>query len=466
MQAVWRNCHYSLGSPTTLRLPNGVEIKSHNGVQQGGCLSSGLYAFAKRDGYKAAQDTHPDTLNVFAVLDDGTICGPAQDVIDSGIRLERDHKDDGQQFNWSKCKFLAHPDNVLPQSVIDFLVTRNVPIVRDATTLLGAPVGWDRQKMTATAMDIHRESSLLFEQLKHPALPPQEAMLIMRNCTVPVPGYLSRILPPAVLRQAAQAFDHDLLDVAVTKLQLPDLKSSQQQQLRRKLIDAGFGLTSIAELSPIAHTCALASSATLLCEPRHRILANGLPRADSVFATDWSDALAATRLAATGDDQSAALLPPADLPGPEALAWYATTGAALASNNSKLQRNLTHIADGLRFRRALDTANEVDKARLHSASGKSASAWLTAIPSDSTCRLLQENTASHPVFGSAFRPTTTLHPPASATMPTHNLTSITASHVSKSAALSSICVMIWSKTLFICGLDVLGAVPSKSHRTW
>ena len=387
LQVAWRNAEYSLGSPTTLRLPNGVEIKSENGVQQGGCLSSGQYAFAKRAGYKAAHDTHPDTLQLFAVLDDGTICGPAQHVIDSGIRLEQEHKVDGQEFNWSKCKFLAHPDNELPQSVIDFLSARNVPIIRDATALLGAPIGWDRKKMAEMAMDIHRDSSLLFEQLKHPALGPQEAMLIMRNCTVPIPGYLSRVLPPAVLSPAAQAFDRELLDTATVKLQLTHVTPPEAQQLKRKLINAGFGLTSVAEISPIAYTCALASAAKLLCNPKLNILPNGTPHTGSAFAKDLYDALAATRLAVSENKASIKLLPPADLPDSQALTWYATTGAEVADQDSKLQRALTHIADSCRFDQVLATANPVDKARLLSASGKSASAWLTAIPSDSTCRL-------------------------------------------------------------------------------
>jgi Reverse transcriptase (RNA-dependent DNA polymerase) len=387
LQVAWRNCDYSLGSPSTLRLPNGREIKSTNGVQQGGCLSSGLYAFAKRNGYKAAYDTHPDTLHLFAVLDDGTICGPAQDVIDSGIRLEQDHKDDGQEFNWAKCKFLAHPDNELPQPVADFLAARNVPIIRDATTLLGAPIGWDRRKMATMAMDIHLDSSLLFEQLKHPALPPQEAMLIMRNCTVPIPVYLSRVLPPAVLSDAAQAFDRDLLDAAQTKLELPQLTSSQTQQLNHKLIHAGFGLTSTAAISPIAYTCALASASSFLCNPDNNILPNGSLHPGSAFANDWSEALSATRLAVSADRTAAERLPPADLSGSQALDWLATTATKRGDNHAKLQHVLTHAADALRFKQFLAEADDVDKARLLSASGTSASAWLTAIPSDSTCRL-------------------------------------------------------------------------------
>jgi hypothetical protein len=385
---MWHNTAYTYGSSSILRLPNGTEILSSNGVKQGECLSSLGYAVSKKSGYQKAASCHAETTRVFAVLDDATVVGPSEHVIDSVKVLHSETQADGQQFNWEKCKFLAHPDNVLPESVTAFLERHGVPIVRDATLLLGAPVGWDRKKMSQMALEIHGESALLFEQLQHPALPPQEAMLILRSCAIPIPVYLSRVLPPAVMLPAAHAFDEQVIITASRILKLPPiLEPAQKDQMTLKLINSGFGLPSVVTLSPIAYTCALASAATLLCDAELNIIPNGTPRAGSAFAQDLASALAATR-AAVGDDGSA-LLPPVDVthsvPEGHVLRWYAATGAEAAAD--KLQHALSGIADQRRFTNLLAASNRSDRARLHSCSGKSAAAWLLAIPLDRTVQL-------------------------------------------------------------------------------
>jgi hypothetical protein len=237
-------------------------------VKQGDTLGSLDFSVSKHDAYSGAHSMHPDTVQLFAVLDDATFVGPDQHVIDCAIELERRIQDHGQEFNWSKCKFLAPPSLELLPAISEFLRSRGVPIIRDAATLLGAPVGWDRAKMSEMALQSHAENALLFKRLQHRALPTQEAMLMLRTCGVPIPVYLSRVLPPAVFAAAAAAFDAQVLETAAVKLNLPQpLAASTAQQLQHKLVHGGFGLTATTLLSPIAYTCALAAAAKLLCEP-------------------------------------------------------------------------------------------------------------------------------------------------------------------------------------------------------
>ena len=404
LKPMWGIVDYTYGSDSILRLPGGFEIRSRNGVKQGDTLGSAEFAMSKHSAYKTAHSVHPDSVRLFAVLDDATLVGPAQHTIDCVTKLEECIIEHGQRFNWSKCKFLSHHDNVLDAAVIEFLSSHNVPIIRDATTLLGGPIGWDRKKMAAMAMDVHRDSALLFEQILHPVLPVQEAMLILRSCAQPIPGYLSRVLPPEVLANAADAFDRQLLETAAIKLNLSrPLSPASVRQLQHRLGNSGFGLCSN---SPIAYTCALAAAAPLLCHSD--ILPRGVPHPSSAFATDFIGAIQATReatlrkpqpvaQAAQPADQSApsppldpaaVLLPPADDPTEaNSLNWFADQGAGIAKPNAKLQHALSHIADRHRFRSLLQASKPADRARLLSCSAAGASAWQTAIPSDSSLRL-------------------------------------------------------------------------------
>lgn len=399
LSRMWRIANFTYGSESTLRLPNGREIPSRNGVKQGDTLGSVQFAVGKHDGYAAAHARHPDTVRLFALLDDATFVGPDQHVVECVAELERQIQDHGQEFNWSKCKFLAHPDNELAPAVTEFLRAHNVPIVRDATLLLGAPVGFDRSKMADMVVDIHKESALLFEQLQHHALPVQEAMLMLRSCAVPIPVYLSRVMPPEVFANAAAAFDRQVLDTAAQKMKLPlPLTAAVVQQLQHKLSSGGFGFTAMTQLSPIAYTSALSAAASVLCEPI--VLPEGTPHPDTRFSSDLKSALQATRRAVilpepadAGRGQSpinpaSIFLPPADDDHEsKALRWFAENAPQNTDPEAKMQRTLVYAADSKRFTQFLQTAQPADRARLLSCSGPSAAAWLTAIPSDSHTRL-------------------------------------------------------------------------------
>ena len=396
LSSMFRSFHYTYSTPSTLRLPNGIEILSEEGVKQGEVLSSLGYCIKKQPQYKAANDVHPDTVHIFACLDDATAVGPAQHTVDCINKYNEDGKADDQVINWSKCKFLAHPDNVLPASVTDFLNKHGVPIIRDATLLLGAPVGWDREKMAKLALTIHEESSLLFQQIQHPTLPPQEAMIILRMCTVPIPGYLSRVLPPSVLSPAAREFDTKMMDTVTAKLELPPLSVAQRQQLRLKLINGGLGLPSVQALSPIAYTCCVAEAAFFLYNAKPSILPNGELQPGTHFLNDFTSALNSTRLATQTIESSKLLLPTPDpsLPNPDSrsLRWFANLFGDDSKNRegkkkSGIQSTLSHIADKARFNSLLDSQRPVDRARMLSCSGRCASAWLSTIPTDSSCRL-------------------------------------------------------------------------------
>ena len=195
LKPCWNLVNWTYGSESKLRLSTGHCIVSRNGVKQGETLGSLMFAVSMRRIYEEAANVHRDTVRLFCVMDDATFVGRAQDVIDCVTRfnelLTREHL----HLNWSKCQLLSHPSNVLPQTTIDFLSQHRVPIVTDATMLLGAPIGWDDNKRLRLLEEIAAELDPMFDMLMHDSLPVQETMGLLRYCLLPSLGYLQRIVP-------------------------------------------------------------------------------------------------------------------------------------------------------------------------------------------------------------------------------------------------------------------------------
>ena len=387
LEPCWRIVHWTYGSESTLRLTNGTTIKSQNGVKQGETLGSLMFAVSMHRMYQEAANVHPDTVRLFCVMDDATFVGPAQHVIDCVARFVELLQQENLHMNFTKCAFLSHKDNQLPPAVSEFLQQRSVPIVHDATMLLGAPIGWDANKMKQLLAESYKDMLPVFDQLLHPALRTQEAMSILRICTVPTLGYLLRVIQPDLLRDVAANFDRKVLETAQKRMELPSALSADQiQQLQLKLRHGGFGLASSVDTSPIAYSAAFLGSVELLSEPT--VLGTKSLQHGTAFRKGITQAISRSRDLVKHNAKAIDCLPPqSQLAGDKPTVFNLVSGAGHMP--VKIQRTLSQAADSQRRNVLISRSNndKVTKARLLSCAAEHASAWLTAVPSESATRM-------------------------------------------------------------------------------
>ena len=100
-----------------------------------------------------------------------------------------------------------HTDTALPTLLHEEAKARNMKVELGATMLLGAPIGTDREKMRALVMNAVGEQQRFFDLVLSQHLPAQEALTMLRLCTIPRLNYLSRTPHPSILEPAAQRFD-------------------------------------------------------------------------------------------------------------------------------------------------------------------------------------------------------------------------------------------------------------------
>src|SRR5690242_794749 len=117
-------------------------------------------------------------------------------------------------------------------------------------------------------MDTHNQ---LFSALRHPQMPTQHALLILRQSALPRLNFLLRTLPPSLTTNACQLFDQLVLGTATHILGLsPDLLTQEALALLRlPLKCGGFGFRSMVSVAPAAYLGSLAAAAsTIASVPR------------------------------------------------------------------------------------------------------------------------------------------------------------------------------------------------------
>ena len=63
--------------------------------------------------------------------------------------------------------------------------------------------------------------------LRHPAMPMQDAFLLLRSCALPSLSFLTRTTPPELLRESARRFDRLVRDTFLHIMQLDPERIAQ-----------------------------------------------------------------------------------------------------------------------------------------------------------------------------------------------------------------------------------------------
>ena len=100
---------------------------------------------------------------------------------------------------------------------------------------------------------VHKLHQPFFKALLDPRLPAQHAFTLLRTCMVPRMNYWSRTTSPSTFAPAAQEFDKLVLETFLRRINLDaDISDEARNQLSLPVRDGGFGLTSVALVSPAA----------------------------------------------------------------------------------------------------------------------------------------------------------------------------------------------------------------------
>ena len=132
-----------------------------------------------------------------------------------------------------KSAFLWMNDNPLPEPAAEFCRAKGIPVEREAAIVLGAPVGRNEGKIKELLHEAVTRHDRFFNLLGDERLPVQQSMLLLSRSGVPRFSYLARCVRPALMIEAARAFDARVRDTACAKLRIP---STDRTQMARKQI--------------------------------------------------------------------------------------------------------------------------------------------------------------------------------------------------------------------------------------
>lgn len=382
LQSAWRLFDWAYRAPSKLLLMRGEQVvdvlESAEGVRQGCPLAMMGYALLAQPGYEAAV-ADLEGVKAVAVADDLSLVGHVTPVFTAFRRYRAWGEPRGIFQQMQKCIVLWPHAHDPPQEVLDECAALELVLVRGSTEVLGAMVGCDTEKTTAWAHDIVQGHAGLFRDLQRADMPCQIAALLLRVCTLPRVGYLTRVMPPASTETALRDFD-DMVQqtVAVKGGFSGQLSNEVSTQIHLPVRMAGLGLRSQASTAPIAYLSSLAQAAPDIARLKSEY-PDGL-----MLATDAAVFDCYRRVCDTGYFDRSRKEEDQQLPAEAGsfLQHFEEGGAG------SLQHAVLADVEAACFDALFQEASSESRARMLSCAGAGAGAWITAIPTSSELVML------------------------------------------------------------------------------
>ena len=187
-------------------------ILSQSGVQQGDPLGPLCFALTLHPIVEKIKREVPDLLINVWYLDDGTLCGAAQDLLKALLIIEEDGPSRGLLLNRSKSlqfipKDVQDPYNPLPSEI---------PLTRVGFSLLGSPIGPASfcESIVAKRVDKIRAAVSKLWDLQDSQI---EATLLRSCLSLPKFNFVLRTCPFPLIQHSILAFD-DLMRESLSDL--------------------------------------------------------------------------------------------------------------------------------------------------------------------------------------------------------------------------------------------------------
>jgi hypothetical protein len=195
-----------------------------------------------------------------AVIDDFYILGPPDQAFTCFDTFRNGLPQLLLNLNLPKCISLLpeHPS----EDLIHECTSRNLLYSAVSIPALGSIVSRDplviSDWLVAQVKELHQP---FFKALLDPRLPVQHSFTLLRTCMVPRMNYFSRTTSPSTLFPAAKVFDDLVVDTFAQRVNLNDSISDEaRHQLSLPVREGGFGLTSVALVSPAGWYSAFAQA--------------------------------------------------------------------------------------------------------------------------------------------------------------------------------------------------------------
>jgi hypothetical protein len=202
-----------------------ANIPSQQGSRQGCQLASLGYSLVVQPLYLQALRTAKRAVTGVAIIDDFTLIGMPEDVLvvyDEFVKLARTINLTVQPKK--SAGVWPYPTDA-PVALQQEFSKRGLPTKLGNLEVLGAMIGPDdvaSEKFVSQKVD---EMNVFFDGIRNPYLPAQDKLQLLRKCGLPMPAYLTRVMPANITRRSMMRFDDRVLQTAVSVdlLDLPEL---------------------------------------------------------------------------------------------------------------------------------------------------------------------------------------------------------------------------------------------------
>jgi hypothetical protein len=256
-----RYFRFLYAGPNTVIARGAARSTIHTGIVQGDPLGPLFFSMGLDPVLTASQR---DGVHAYAYLDDVTMCGPSDKVLESFTALQQNAAEIGLMVNRHKCKVLCHGP-----TVSDPLLTTNLPMTSEGVTLLGAAVGipqWEKEQV-ARMVDKMVADAACIECI--PTL--QLRLLLLRYCVSNAAAHLTRVTTPTALHDAVGRCDQKVTELLAGIMSAPVTEVAKvRQQVALPVSQGGLGLALLQEVHDLDYL-----AAAVEC---YRLLRDRLPR--------------------------------------------------------------------------------------------------------------------------------------------------------------------------------------------
>jgi hypothetical protein len=380
LSPIFRLVDWAYSDPTSLLLKTRNQeifsvIQSESGTRQGDPFGMLLFCLGIKQAINTALRVGGSEVRAIAIADDVTFVGPAdgRSATIATAKFRQETSRLGLVFRGEKSKLLNFSNATLDPIALNFARVHRIPVITDATVLLGTPMGSDNGAVQRLALAKVAEGASFFEALQHPLMPSSIADRLLRFCGTPRQVYLSRVGFPNEYSQALSEFDSQVDRAGARLLGEPsDARPRDRAQAAMPIRHAGLAYTKANTIASCAFLGAAANASYALIAA----LPNGLPRH---FSRALTDALTHVHGCLRHED-TIGILPPITCSSIQFLQFFGTpeTRNRAFQLQRRISRKLTQRAAELE----LLTASPLRKACIRAAKAKWASQWLTMPNSD------------------------------------------------------------------------------------
>ena len=304
LKHLWRFVHmcYSVPSLLFLFVDGGLltTMLSSEGLRQGDVLGSLLFCIGVRQFY--ADTIMKSGAQGVAICDDLTIVGPPEQVVIAFQHIVAHSKaQTGLEVSIPKCSvFLPRTNQVVPEYFVALKATHPAfsTQIGGVMPLVGSCIGLDDDARRDWVTAKVKETIPLLNNLLHPSISIQAAVIFLRTSVFAHLNYLLRSLPPAVTAPGAKIFRDAAINTLCDKLRIERTDVATDTVSKQLFLPAALGGLGFADPVAIAPAAYIAS--VVACSPLfvttsfHNVSGEHASSADNIVTASMIPQLLAT----------------------------------------------------------------------------------------------------------------------------------------------------------------------------